>query len=568
MNRRPGVAGAALVVIAVCSASCSGYISKDSSPGGSSAPGAGGSSPSGGGGAAPTPDAPNVPGPAPLRRLTIAEYDRTVRDLLGDTSGAGREFAIDQDAGGFRAGGPVSTALDASRLLEAADSLASGAAARLQTLLPCPTVPTDLGAQSDCARQFIVQFGRRAFRRPLGPDEVNDLLAVYTAHRGPAIGSAFPEAIKAVLSAMLVSPNFLYHLELGTAPPLRDGGVLRFNAHEMASRLSYSLWGTMPDDQLFREADAGRLLTPEQLEQQARRMLKDPRAAEAIADFHLQWLDIDGLPDAPPKDARFKDYTPALVQAMLDETSAFAREIMTSSGSLATLLTGTSTTVDPALARLYGVAVTGTGPQRVTLDATQRAGILTQASFLAMHAETGESHPVKRGATVLRRLLCIEVEQPPNLNVPQPQQPAPGLTTRERFAMHAMNPCATCHQLTDPIGFAFESYDAVGAYRTTDQGKPVDASGTLVLPSGEIRFKDAVELVHAFAGNKDVEACVATQWLRYLLRRSELRGDQSSLQAATDAFRRSSDDVRELLVALVKTRAFTHRTPSAGEVLP
>jgi hypothetical protein len=185
-----------------------------------------------------------------------------------------------------------------------------------------------------------------------------------------------------------------------------------------------------------------------------------------------------------------------------------------------------------------------------------------------MHAESGESHPVKRGASILRRLLCTEVEPPANVEVPQPQAPAPGLTTRERFAIHAMNPCASCHRLTDGIGFAFENYDAIGAYRTTDQGKPVDASGSIALPSGTISFKNAVELAGALARTPEVQDCVATQWMRFFLRRNELRGDQASLQAATDVFRRSSFDLRELLVALVKTRAFTHRTPSAGEVLP
>ena len=185
-----------------------------------------------------------------------------------------------------------------------------------------------------------------------------------------------------------------------------------------------------------------------------------------------------------------------------------------------------------------------------------------------MHAEAGESHPVKRGATILRRLLCTEIEPPVDMNIPQPQAPAPGLTTRQRFAMHALNPCATCHRLTDGIGFAFENYDAIGAYRTMDQGKPVDASGSVVLASGEITFKNAVELAQRLARSKEVQDCVATQWLRYFLRREELMGDQASLQSATDAFRRSSYDMRELLVALVKTRAFSYRKPSAGEVLP
>jgi hypothetical protein len=566
MIRCSGAAGAALLAV-LCPVACTGQINGESPGGTPGSPPV----PSGPPGAASpgVPDAPNVPGPAALHRLTIREYAHTVRDLLGVTMDLRSAEFIDQDAGGFAIGGPVSTSVDAVRLMEAADTLAAAAAMRLPALLPCPTVPADAAGQAGCARQFIVQFGRRAFRRPLAPGEIDDLVAVYDAHRGAEIGSGFPEAIRAVVAAMLVSPNFLYHLELGASAPTKDGTAIRLSPHELASRLSYGLWGTMPDDQLFAEADAGRLTTPDQLEQQARRMLKDPRAADAIADFHLQWLEVDGLPDAPPKEPRFKDYTPALAQAMVDETVAFATDtILRGNGSLEALLTGTTTTVDPALARVYGATATGTGPQRVTLNPAQRAGLLTEGSFLAMHAESGESHPVKRGATVLRRLLCTDVEPPANLNVPQAAPPAPGLTTRERFAMHAMNPCATCHRLTDPIGFAFENYDAIGAWRTTDQGKPVDASGSIVLPSGELKFDNAVGLARGLARNKDVQDCLATQWLRYLLRRDDRKGDAAVLQSAGEAFRAASFDVRALLVSLVRSRAFTHRTPSVGEVLP
>jgi hypothetical protein len=554
MKRPPRVVGAALLA-ALAAVGCTGTIGGD--PGGET--GGPGPSPTGS-----SPDRPsgspaaNAPGPAPLRRLSIREYNRTVRDLLGLGAVPPTDFGIDQDAGGFSVGAPVSTAVDAARLLEAADQLAAGAAARLAGLLPCAPAISDPAAQETCARQFLIQFGRRAFRRPLGPDEVNDLLAVYRSHRAPELGYLFADAIQAVVSAMLVSPQFLYHLELGAQAPVKEGGIIRFNAHEMASRLSYGLWGSMPDESLFKEADAGRLATPDQIEQQARRMLADPRAAEAIADFHLQWLDVDGLPAAPPKDPRFKDYTPALARAMLDETVSFATAaVLGGRGGLEKLLTGTSISLDPALARLYGAP-----------DPTQRAGVLTQASFLAMHADSGESNPVRRGAAVSRRLLCTEVEPPANMDIPQPQAPAPGLTTRERFAMHALNPCATCHQVTDPLGFAFESYDAVGAYRTTDQGKPVDASGSIRLASGELKFKNAVELARGLAQAKEVQDCLATQWLRYLLRRTERGGDQASLQAVSEVFRRSGYDLRELLVALVKTRAFTHRAPSPGEVSP
>jgi hypothetical protein len=342
---------------------------------------------------------------------------------------------------------------------------------------------------------------------------------------------------------------------------------VRFNQHELAARLSYSLWGSMPDDALFAEVDAGKLGTPDQIEAQARRMLKDPKIKDTIADFHLQWLYVDGLAKEGPKDARFTTYTPELVAAMLEETATFANDIFASGGSLEKLFTSSATTVSPALAKLYGATVTGTDPQPVTLDATQRAGLLTQASFLAMHSTATDTNPVKRGAVVIRRLLCNDIQPPADMDVGQPKPAAPGLTTRERFAEHAMNPCASCHRLMDPMGFAFENYDPIGAWRTMEQGKKVDASGTLNLTAGDIKFTNAVELAKGLAVSSEVRECVATQWLRYFARRNDTAGDTASLQAAGEAFAKSSYDLRELLVALTRTRAFTHRSPSAGEVL-
>jgi hypothetical protein len=567
-----------MAAFAILGLACTGNIASQEGtpePGGANPPGkhppmgmSGGGA--GGGGsmtATPPPMGPNAPGAAPLRRLTIREYSNTLRDLLG-INAAAADLGGDQDSGGFATGGPITTSGDAARLLDSAEQLAGSAAAKLATLVPCSPVPADAAGQTDCAKRFVGQFGRRAFRRPLTTDEVNDLMAVYSAHRGAEINQPFADAIRSVVAAMLTSPYFLYRAEGQNGMfPVRDGALVRFNPHELASRLSYSLWGSMPDDQLFAEVDAGHLTTPAQIEAQARRMLKDPKVKDTIADFHLQWLYVDGLPKEPPKDPKFTTYTPQLVAAMMAETAAFVNDVYASSGSLEKLLTSPATTVDPALAKLYGATVSGTGPQSVTLDATQRAGLLTQASFLSMHATASDTNPVRRGAVVLRRLLCNDIQPPANMDVGQPKPPAPNLTTRERFAEHAMNPCASCHVLTDPIGFAFENYDAIGAWRTTEQGKKVDASGTLQLTSGDIKFNTAVELMKGLAQAPEVRDCLATQWLRYFTRRNEGDGDAASLQAANDAFKKSNYDLRELLVALTGTRSFTHRSPSPGEVL-
>ena len=216
--------------------------------------------------------------------------------------------------------------------------------------------------------------------------------------------------------------------------------------------------------------------------------------------------------------------------------------------------------------KVDGVAGTALAP--ATLDKTQRGGILTEASFLAAHGTSQESHPVKRGKLLADRLLCIDLPLPPD-NVPDPKMPAPDLSTRERYAEHGKNACATaCHSVLDPLGFAFEHYDAIGGYRTTDGGKPVDASGVLDLGGKSAPFNDAMELSALLAVAPEVRAGMTRQWLRFALRRKEGLGDAASLATAQDAFAKSGYDLRELMVALTKTRAFTHRVASPGEVLP
>jgi hypothetical protein len=322
----------------------------------------------------------------------------------------------------------------------------------------------------------------------------------------------------------------------------------------------------MPDDKLFAAADANQLLAPDRIAQEARRLLADDKAKDGLRDFHTQWLEIDSLTEVP-KDESLKDFSPAVAQSMLDETRDFVASIFLgpqATGKLETLLTSPSSVIDANVAKIYGAK----GPGAVTLDPAQRAGIFTHLAFLTMKAEPGDSHPVKRGDAVLRRALCLDLEVPIGVVVPPVAEPAPGVTTRERFTMHSMNPCATCHTIIDPVGFAFERYNAIGAYRTTEENKPIDSSGKLSLQSGDLTFKDAVDLMGKLAQTPEARACMATQWLRYAVRRREIPTEDAALGALTNVFQGSGYDLRELVVAVTKTRSFTHRAPSAGEVLP
>jgi hypothetical protein len=511
-------------------------------------------------------------GLTPFRRLTRLEYDHTLRDLIG----AGADLDLDvtlsaalapdapSGASGFDKGGAV-TAADALELHQAARVAATRVLARLDAHLPCAASAVERAGQDDCARTFIRSFGRRAFRRPLDDGEAQALYdGVYTALRRPDVADYdFRAAIGALVTAMLQSPAFLYRWELGPRAPMREGTRVRLGPYEVASRLSYLFWSSMPDDQLFAAAEAGGLVQAEDIARQARRLLAHERAAAMVEDFHVQWLGIADLATLTKDGSTF---TVPLARSMLAETKAFAHAVLLSpgaTGQLATLLGSPTSFVDARLAALYGVDVPpgGTlGP--VALDPSQRGGLLTHASFLAAHATSAAGSPSQRGAWVRQRLLCQEiVHHAP----PAPALPA-GPTTREAYAALGRNDCAKdCHPAIDSVGFAFERYDAVGAYRG-DQG--IDSRGQIHLDGQDRSFTDAMALAQLLAQAQDVRDCVARQWLRYTLRRKEVPADDASLATVQKRFAEASYDVRELLVALTTTPAFLFRQPEDEEATP
>jgi Protein of unknown function (DUF1592)/Protein of unknown function (DUF1588)/Protein of unknown function (DUF1595)/Protein of unknown function (DUF1585)/Protein of unknown function (DUF1587) len=518
-------------------------------------------------------DVAAIPGTAPLRRLTLLEYQNTIRDLLGvdpaAVSTAGFAADTESERSGYFRGSKLSTGDDARALMKSTETLAQSVIANLQYFIPCWPVPDAAAEQDDCVQKFIDQFGLRAFRRPVSQAEAARLGQLYQAQRSPDIGATFEQAIGVLVATILQTPYFLYHWELGSNPPTRDGSLARYNPYEMASRLSYLLWASMPDEELFQDAASGGLISPEQIGAAARRMIADDKARDAVRDFHYQWLEIAGLADMP-KDPVFTSYSPAVARAMGAETAEFVNSVFfgpNATGKLETLLTSSTSFVDKNLAKVYGITgFTGDGIQEVALDPAQRAGILTQGSFLATKADSGDTLPPRRGASVLNRTLCIELKIPDALDVPPVAVANPDQTTRERFAVHSMAACAQgCHNLIDPVGFAFENYDAIGAWRTTENKKPVDASGSFMLPSGQVTFSNAVELVRTIATRPETASCMAKQWLRYGLRRLDQVDEAPSLDALVRTFKSSDLDIRELMVAVTKTRAFTHRTLSAGE---
>lgn len=499
-------------------------------------------------------DGPAV-GRTPLRRLTRDEYNNTVRDLLHIDARPADKFLPDEKVGPFfsNAVAPV-TELIVGDYMDAGEELAK-TAVDLPDLLPCAP---ETDGEDACAATFIDSFGARAFRRPLQPHERQRLLDLYTASKADG---GFKNGIRLVVQAMLQSPHFLYHVEFG------DGGddrVAPLTGHELASRLSYFLWASMPDDELFTAAESGLLATPEELRAQALRMLDDPKSEAAIANFHVQWLGVDKLQYIDKDELLFPLWSDALRDAMVAETGKFANYVLREGdASLKTLLTADFSFPEGPLFELYGLpAPEGQDPAvPVALDPAQRSGLLTHASVLATHAHTNQSSPVHRGVMVRENLFCEDLPPPPMDVDNTAPDPAPGLTTRERFAEHTANEkCAACHKLIDGVGFGFEAYGPLGEFRSIDNGLPVDASGELVGSDIDGPFVGVPELASKLVESEMVRKCVSTQWFRFAFGRMETLVDKCARDDIHAAFAASNYNVRELLLAIVTADSFRYRS--------
>jgi hypothetical protein len=490
--------------------------------------------------------------PAPLRRLTRFEYDNTVRDLLGDTTGPAGGLPAEELGNGF--GNDASAQAVSSLLAEQYGTVAEGVAARataspaaLGRLAPCAAAVSAAGEEG-CARTIIEGLAPRAYRRPLAAGESDELLGLFRATRP---GATFASAVAAVLEAVLQSPEFLYRIERGAAgKPTGD---------ELATRLSYFLWGTMPDDPLRAAARNGELASAAGVLAQAKRMLADPRAHAMVRFFFDNLLPINGLSDLERDKTLYPTYTPAMGSLMQEETQRLLEhEIFEGSGTWPAALTAPYTYLNGALARFYGVAgVSGQAFRQVPLDTTQRLGFLTHAGVMAGTTHSNQTNPVVRGSFVVQKLLCQKIPLPDASIAAKVKPPDPysGKTGRERFTNHQQDPvCATCHSLMDPVGFALENFDPVGLFRTEENGVPIDASGGLPGTPGTI--DGPVALARALAASEGAEQCLATHWLELAHGKTLGGEDQCLLASVNAAFAQSGHDVRALLLALTQTDAF------------
>ena len=494
-------------------------------------------------------------GPAPLRRLTREQYQNSVEDLLGVGGDYGQRLAVDERAGAFATN--LSTSVDRSSLesyIDAAEAVAADA--DLRALDDCDLLTE---TASDCAVRFIRTYGRLLYRRPLDLQEENRLFGLYSDFGA----DDYLDGLAVALIGMLASPSFLYHDDYTVAGE-PSAAMQPLGPYAVAERLAFFLWNSAPDDTLLTAAAEGRLADAAGVREQAERMLGDERARRTVASFHRAWLQLDRLQGATRDATIYPTFAPALVDAMIAETEAFATAvILEGDGSLETLLTASWSIVPEALREHYGLPAAAPTDAPVELEPTQRAGIFTHASFLTAQSHHQTSSLTRRGTVIREEVFCQDLPEPPDgvdLTIPEP---APGATTRQRFEEHRANEaCATCHERIDPIGFALESFDAIGRWRDLDQGLPVDTRGDLFGTDVDREIDGPIEMANALAESLEVRRCMARQWFRYALGRRETAADNCSLAAAEVAIAEPYG-IRQLIIAIAASDSFRHRP--AGE---
>ncbi len=496
--------------------------------------------------------------PARLRRLTNAEYEATVRSLLGTSGSIVDAFVPDARQSGFaRNAAQIVDPLLARQMQEAADvHAAEFVSTRLPQEAPCATTTADQA----CARSFYESFLPKAYRRELEDGELEAVMSVFDVGLN---GGSFEEAMTLSLAAVLQSAAFVYHTELGTATSPAEATTLA--GSEIAAALAYLITGAPPDAEL--SASEATLAASDVRAEQARRLLRTEAAKDQVSRLIKEWLGIDGVVNVGKDQAKFPQYE-QLRPMMLEETDAFIREVaFNEGGSLTTLLSADFTLVGNEMAQFYGVAAPGGGLGRVSLTDTPRRGILNQASFLARYATEVDSAPVRRGVAVGRRVMCVDPGDPTGLAINVvPPQPDPGQTTRERFAQHTVDPeCAGCHSGIDGIGFTFEGFDAIGASRSEENGKPVDTatelSATWAGSLDQDAFSDSAELAETLARADSVKRCFTRHLGRYAGAATDRDSENYFVSQWEQMQAENRDSIVEVLVAYVASDLFIQRAP-------
>ncbi|MEA2697148.1 MAG: hypothetical protein QOI66_1419, partial [Myxococcales bacterium] len=522
----------------------------------------GGSAPSGPGPApSPTPPGGSVHGDVgtvAIRQLTIAEYNNTVHDLLGTALHPADTFGT-SEADGFDtiASAGVINSRKVSDYFDAATSLAEDAFASDALRGRIVTCQSASPSDTACAESIIKAFGLRAFRRPLETAETAEFVSQYQKALVQTADHA--QAIKQVVRIMLVAPQFIYRIELDPDPSSMT--VHALNSYEVASRLSYTIWSSMPDDQLLAAAGTNELLTPPGVQAQVDRLLADPRSSALVDNFAGQWLGMRRLKDHVVDTTVYPFWTDALKSSMQQEMGRYFDDFLHGTLTYDQFLTADFNYVDANLAPVYGVpAPAGQGMVRIENTTDHRVGFLGLAGLLTFTSRPERSAPSIRGQLVLDALRCIKLELPPNFTPPPLAEPMPGQTVRQQVEAHGSMPaCAPCHSLLDPVGLSLEHFDGSGRYRETYAGGlPIDASG--VFPGGK-PFDGLEGLAATIASDPSFVSCAAQKLFTFGIGRPIDAGDPSApyLSQIVDGWRANGLTLRNLVKQLATNDTFRFR---------
>jgi hypothetical protein len=508
----------------------------------------------------PTVCTPGIPTTSQLGRLTRAEYDKTILDLLGldvqpssmlapDTLGSVDQRAWD----GFKA---------------AADSLATQVMANATAkakVLGC----TASGDGTACATSFIASFGQRAFRRPLTTAETARFTALYTNRASITQAGTFDQAVQVILKAFLMSPSFITKAELSEAT--KDaGGNFQLNSWEMASRLSYTLWGTMPDATLFTAAQNNKLIDQGDILAQAQRMLQDPKARIKTADFHATYAlqgDATRWSEAAHDPMLFPAFTSAMVPELTEEAKRFFDYVTFDlKGSFQDLLTKPVAFVNKDLAPVYGLPAANftTAWTLTDLDPTQRAGVFTHAGFLGSYSSYNRTSPILRGAFLEKQLLCRQIPAPPPGAASTPLPATTDLDTNRKqvTAQTAGGDCAGCHAtIVNPAGFALESYDSIGSWQTKERasGTAIDSTADVLIGSKTVHVSGPVELMTALANSPEAQSCYAQRLVTFSYERELTNQDVCTVQMMATKMAQPGYTIVSMLTDLTQTQSFRYR---------
>lgn len=525
---------------------------------------AGGSDGAGQGGSGST-DPGGIPVASRIPRLSHTQYDNTIQDLFNAPQLTPSSALPPAAVGSLDERAWTGYKESATALAKQAVSTP----AILDAILPCAPA----GDEAACAKSFIQDFGLRAFRRPLSDKEVATFEGLFARRAELTAGGQFNDGVELLLEAFLQSPSFLTRAELSTQV---SKDKIPLNSYEVASRLSYTLTNSMPDRELLDAAAADRLTTAEGIRAQAERLLKLPRARAAVQNFHEHWLQMQGSEgsrwtDFVRDEALYPDFSPETLPYLKQETLRFIDYIVfEKQGGYQALLTDNTGFVNNRTAPLYGLNAADFGADltQTPLDPTQRSGLLTRVGFLASHAQVVRTSPILRGALIQKHILCRSIGTPPPgaEMTPLPAVTKDVVTTRQRVALQTSpEECNFCHKIINPTGFAFEHYNAVGAWQTQDTGVDVDATGTALIGTREVPYAGGVEFSALVSTAPEAHRCYAKNWVEFAYGRRAKGSDTQIIASLGQKLNTPSYSILQLLLDLVQTETFRSRAPEVSQ---